>query len=327
MVKEGFHNKVLPQINQLIELLIALAETEKATPMLSLTHGQSATPTTLGKEIINVVARLETILTKMKNFKFTGKWNGAVGNHSAMSVSGLNENWIEISKQFLSELGLEPNLFTTQIEPHDNLAEFLNYQTQINTILIDFSRDVWSYVSRDIFKQKLKDGEIGSSTMPHKVNPIDFENAEGNLGISSALAQHLSIKLPISRMQRDLSDSTTLRNLGLVFGYHFLSVASLIKGVQKLEVNHDKINAELDQNPEVLGEAVQSAMRVAGIEKPYEKLKELTRGKKITIKDLQVFIKKLELDETVKNNLLALTPQTYIGEAVNLVDYYLKNRK
>ncbi len=327
MVKEGFHNKILPQINQLIELLVALAETEKTTPMLSLTHGQSATPTTLGKEIINVVARLETILTKMKEFKFTGKWNGAVGNHSAMSASGLNENWIEISKQFLGELGLEPNLFTTQIEPHDNLAEFLNYQTQINTILIDFARDAWSYVSRDIFKQKLKDGEIGSSTMPHKVNPIDFENAEGNLGISSALAQHLSIKLPISRMQRDLSDSTTLRNLGLVFGYHFLSVASLIKGVQKLEVNHEKLNAELDQNPEVLGEAVQSAMRVAGIEKPYEKLKELTRGKKITLKDLQDFIKKLELEETVKNNLLALTPQSYIGEAVNLVDYYLKNRK
>jgi adenylosuccinate lyase len=327
MLKEGFHKEILAQIQSLIELLVNLAKTEKSTAMLSLTHGQPATPTTLGKEIINIVARLEIILEKMKNHKFTGKWNGAVGNHSAIQVSGLKSNWIQTSQEFLNQLGLEPNLFTTQIEPHDNLAEFLNHLSQLNTVLIDFSRDIWMYISRDLFKQKLKEGEIGSSTMPHKVNPIDFENAEGNLGISTALAQHLSIKLPISRMQRDLSDSTVLRNLGTVFGYHLLSIKSLINGVQKLEVNHEKIKTELNNNPEVLAEAIQSAMRVAGVSKPYEKLKELTRGKKITLPQIKEFIQTLEIPEETKQNLAALSPETYIGEAVKLVDYYLTNRK
>lgn len=327
MVQEGFHTQVAPKIEAIIQTLLTLAETEAATPMLSLTHGQPATPTTLGKELINVVARLESVLKKMKEHQFTGKWNGAVGNSSALSASGLQADWIEVSKEFLTQLGLTPNLFTTQIEPHDNLAEFLNYLAQLNTILIDFSRDVWTYISRDIFKQKLKDGEIGSSTMPHKVNPIDFENAEGNLGISTAISQHLGIKLPISRMQRDLTDSTVLRNLGIVFGYHFLALNSLQNGIEKLEVNHEKLEKELDANPEVLGEAVQTAMRVAGIEKPYEKLKELTRGKKITLLDLRNFIKKLDLDNATKERLVNLTPQSYIGEAVNLVNYYLKNKK
>jgi adenylosuccinate lyase len=327
MVQEGFHTQMAPKLESLIQTLLTLAETEAATPMLSLTHGQPATPTTLGKEIINFVARLESVLKKMKEHQFTGKWNGAVGNSSALSASGLQADWIQVSKEFLTQLGLTPNLFTTQIEPHDNLAEFLNYLSQLNTILIDFSRDVWTYISRDVFKQKLKEGEIGSSTMPHKVNPIDFENAEGNLGISSAIAQHLALKLPISRMQRDLTDSTVLRNLGIVFGYHFLALNSLQNGIEKLEVNHEKLEKELDANPEVLGEAVQTAMRVAGIEKPYEKLKELTRGKKITLLDLRNFIKKLDLDNATKERLVNLTPQSYIGEAVNLVNYYLKNKK
>lgn len=327
MVREGFHNAVLPSIQIIIDELLKLAEQEATTPMLSLTHGQAATPTTLGKEIINVVARLEIITKKLREHQFTGKWNGATGNHSAMSASGLNENWIDHSVSFLSNLGLQPNLFTTQIEPHDNLAEFLNLTSQLNTILLDFSRDVWMYVSRDVFKQKLKEGEIGSSTMPHKVNPIDFENAEGNLGISTAIAQHLAIKLPVSRLQRDLSDSTALRNLGVVFGHQLLALQSLINGIQKLEVNHDKLSDELNKNPEVLGEAVQSAMRIAGIEKPYEKLKELTRGKKISLSDLRNFIKTLDIDSATKDRLLNLTPQSYIGEASNLVNYYLKNRK
>lgn len=327
MIKEGFHDQILPNLEEFVELLVELAKTEATTSVLALTHGQAASPTTLGKEIINVVARLEIVMNRMKQHQFTAKWNGATGNYSAISASGLQENWIQVSEKFLIELGLVPNLYTTQIEPHDNLAEFLNNLTQINTILVDFARDMWTYISRDIFKQKLKEGEIGSSTMPHKVNPIDFENAEGNLGLSTAIAQHLSIKLPISRLQRDLSDSTVLRNIGIVFGYNYISVKNLIKGVQKLEVNYDKINAELDQNPEVLGEAVQSAMRVAGIEKPYEKLKELTRGKKITLTDLKNFIKKLELDDATKERLSELTPQSYIGEAVQLVNHYIQNRK
>lgn len=323
ITKEGFHQVVKPNLQELIQDLKNLAKEEASTAMLALTHGQPATPTTLGKEIINIVARLETVLTKMENHTFSAKWNGATGNHSAIAISGLDADWFKVSEEFLASLGLTPNLYTTQIEPHDNLVEFLNYLTQINTILIDFSRDIWTYISREIFKQKLKEGEIGSSTMPHKVNPIDFENAEGNLGISSAIAQHLAIKLPISRMQRDLSDSTTLRNLGIVFGYHYLSVLNLRKGVTKLEVNHSKLNQELENNLEVLAEAIQSVMRVEGIEKPYEKLKELTRGKKINQQDLKKFITSLDLKDSSKEKLLQLTPQTYTGEAKNLVNKYL----
>lgn len=327
LTKEACHGVTIPALTEVATFLANLAGKTKALPLMSLTHGQPASPTTLGKELINVLARLETYTTKIKNHEYTAKWNGAVGNYNAMAHSISDVDWIETNKKFIESLGLTPNLYTTQIEPHDNIAELLNLTTQINTILIDFSRDAWMYIQRDVFKQRLKEGEIGSSTMPHKVNPIDFENAEGNLGLSTAIAQHMATKLPVSRMQRDLSDSTVLRNLGIVFGYNLIAVKSLLKGLGKLEVNEEKCAKELEDNPELLAEIIQTVMRLEGIEKPYEKLKELTRGKKITLKEITAFVKKLEIDEKSKKNLLNLTSAKYTGNAEKLTEHYLKNKK
>lgn len=327
LTKEAIHTVTIPLIEELTQTLTELAQKYKDTPLMSLTHGQPASPTTIGKELINFVARLEKYKEKLKNLETTGKWNGAVGNYNAIQHSLPEYDWIALNQKFVASLGLEPNLYTTQIEPHDNLAETLNLTSQINTILIDMSRDFWMYIQRDVFKQKLKDGEIGSSTMPHKVNPIDFENAEGNLGISSALAQHFAIKLPTSRLQRDLTDSTVLRNIGLVFGYQLIATKSLLKGITKLELNEKKLEEELNNNQELLAEIIQTVMRLEGIDKPYEKLKELTRGKKITHKEIQNFIKKLEISEESKKSLLELTPASYTGLASKLTEYYLKNKK
>lgn len=326
MLMESRSLMVENRLRKLIDALRKLAENNADKPMLSLTHGQTASPTTLGKEMANFAARLEYYYQKLINHQFTAKFNGATGNFNAHIAADSKLDWIDISQKFLIHLGLKPNLMTTQIEPHDNTVEYLLTFSQINTILIDFARDIWQYVSRGIFKQKLKEGEVGSSTMPHKVNPIDFENAEGNLGLANANIYHLAQKLPISRMQRDLSDSTVFRNLGVSFGYSLISFKSIEKGISKLELNPHILKAELQNNPEVLAEAIQTVMRLEKIDQPYEKLKQLTRGKKITQKEIEKFIQKLELSDKAKKSLLELTPENYIGLAEVLTNQFLKGK-
>ena len=326
MLMESRSLMVENHLRKLTDSLRELAYTHASQPMLSLTHGQTASPTTLGKELANVAARLEYFYGKLMTHEFTGKFNGATGNFNAHVAADSKLDWIDISQKFLTHLGLKPNLMTTQIEPHDNTAEYLLTFSQVNTILIDFSRDIWQYVSRGIFKQKLKEGEVGSSTMPHKVNPIDFENAEGNLGLANSTIYHLAQKLPISRMQRDLSDSTVFRNLGVSFGYSLIAFKSLQKGISKLELNPDALITELQNNPEVLAEAIQTVMRMEKIDQPYEKLKQLTRGKKITQKEIEKFVEKLELSDKAKNSLLKLTPENYIGLAEVLTQQFLKDK-
>lgn len=301
------------QLADLTASLTKTADTTKTMAMLSLTHGQPASPTTLGKEIANVAARLERQTQQLSNQVILGKINGAVGNFNAHIVAYPSVNWQSVSKSFIEGFGLTWNAMTTQIEPHDGMAEMFDNICRINTILIDFARDVWGYISRGIFTQKLKDGEVGSSTMPHKINPIDFENAEGNLGVANALLGHLARKLPVSRYQRDLTDSTVLRNVGSCFGYTLIAVASLSKGLSKLEPNQTKMQAELNNAWEVLAEPIQTVMRQAGIEKPYEKLKELTRGQAINQETLAEFLKGLDLNEELKQRLLSLSPDSYVG--------------
>jgi adenylosuccinate lyase len=319
MLKAARADVLLPALDTLIARLAGMAGAFAATPMLSRTHGQTASPTTVGKEIANVVARLQQARARIAEVKLLGKMNGAVGNYNAHLAAYPAFDWEGFARKVVEQqLGLTFNPYTIQIEPHDWMAELFDAVTRVNTILIDWSRDVWGYVSLGYFKQRLKDGEIGSSTMPHKVNPIDFENAEGNFGLANALLTHLSQKLPISRWQRDLTDSTVLRNMGVAFGYAVLGYDSLQRGLEKLEVNAEALAADLDAAWEVLAEPIQTVMRRYALPNPYERLKELTRGKAITREAIVAFIDGLELPEAEKVRLRALTPAGYTGAAAAL---------
>ena len=317
MLRDG-HQVLAAHVAAVAQQLSALAAEHAEQPMLSRTHGQAATPTTLGKELANVVARLKRQQAMAAAIKPLGKINGAVGNYNAHRVAYPNVAWPELAERFVSSLGLEWNPYTTQIEPHDYMAEYFDAIARINQILVDFSRDVWSYISLGYFKQRLVEGEVGSSTMPHKVNPIDFENAEGNFGLANALLSHLSQKLPVSRWQRDLTDSTVLRNMGVAIGYTLLALNSLQRGIGKLEVSAEPLAADLDAAWEVLGEAVQTVMRRYGVPEPYEKLKALSRGQQLSANSLKSFIQNLEIPDEAKERLMSLTPDTYIGYAPDL---------
>ncbi|WP_286268901.1 adenylosuccinate lyase [Thalassotalea hakodatensis] len=319
MLKECREQVLLPVIDEILAEIKALAIEYQAIPMMCRTHGQPASPSTMGKEFANVYIRLKRQRDQIANVELLGKINGAVGNYNAHLSAYPEVNWHQFSEQFVTSLGLSWNAFTTQIEPHDYIAELFDAVARFNTILIDFDRDVWGYIALGHFKQKTVAGEIGSSTMPHKVNPIDFENSEGNLGIANALFSHLAQKLPISRWQRDLTDSTVLRNLGVGFGNSLIAYAATLKGMSKLQVNEESLRAELDKNWEVLAEPVQTVMRRYGIEKPYEKLKELTRGKRVDGDAMRVFIDNLALPEEAKASLREMTPASYIGRAVSFI--------
>lgn len=316
MLKTGRDQVLLPAMDEIIDKLTQQAKEFAGQAMLSRTHGQTASPTTVGKELANVVYRLRKQREQVAAVQILGKANGAVGNYNAHLCAYPEIDWPAFSQQFIESLGLQINPFTIQIEPHDYMAEMFDANSRFNTILIDLSRDIWAYISNAYFKQKTVAGEIGSSTMPHKVNPIDFENAEGNLGLANALLNHLSQKLPISRWQRDLTDSTVLRNLGVGFAHSLIAYQSLLKGLNKLEINADIIAADLDSSWEVLAEPIQTVMRRYGIENPYEKLKQLTRGKSITRQAFQDFIQTLDIPEDARKNLLKLTPHNYIGNAI-----------
>ncbi len=319
MLKAARGEVMLPALDGLLATLTGLAQRFAAIPMLSRTHGQTASPTTVGKEIANVVARLAHARTRIADVKLLAKMNGAVGNYNAHSVAYPDKDWEAFSRSVVEgSLGLSFNPYTIQIEPHDYMAELFDAVTRANTILIDFSRDVWGYISLGYFKQKLKEGEVGSSAMPHKVNPIDFENAEGNFGIANALFEHFSAKLPISRWQRDLTDSTVLRALGIAFGHTQVGLDSLAKGLGKLEVNPQRLDADLDAAWEVLAEAVQTVMRRHGLPNPYEQLKALTRGQGITADSMRAFIESLDLPADAKQRLRDMTPGSYTGLAERL---------
>ena len=317
MLREGRDDVLLPLMRQVAEAIRALAVQFADVPMLSRTHGQPASPTTLGKELANVVYRLERQIAQVAAVPLLGKINGAVGNYNAHLSAYPDIDWEANAKQFIEgDLGLQFNPYTTQIEPHDYIAELFDAMARFNTILIDFDRDIWGYISLGYFKQRTIAGEIGSSTMPHKVNPIDFENSEGNLGIANALLQHLASKLPISRWQRDLTDSTVLRNLGVGFAHSIMAYEATLKGISKLELNETRIAADLDACWEVLAEPIQTVMRRYAIENPYEKLKELTRGKGISPEALLTFIDGLDMPAAAKAELKLLTPANYIGNAI-----------
>ena len=315
MLKQAREAVILPQMDTIVGTLRKLAHEHAETPMLSRTHGQPASPTTLGKEIANVVHRLELQRTHVAAVLLFGKMNGAVGNYNAHLSAYPNVDWPMMAHAFVTGLGLRWNQYTTQIEPHDYMAELFQAMIRFNTVLLDFCRDIWSYISIGYFKQKTVKGEIGSSTMPHKVNPIDFENAEGNLGIANAMFDHLAIKLPVSRWQRDLTDSTVLRNLGIGFAHSLLAYSSALKGIGKLEANPDAMMQDLDTNWEVLAEPIQTVMRRYGIENPYEKLKDLTRGQRVNEQIMSDFIDTLDLPDEAKSQLHQLTPDNYIGNA------------
>ena len=315
MLRDGMREVLLPSMREIIDALVALAHQSAAAPMLSRTHGQTASPTTMGKEIANVVARLQRQVGQLEHMEYLGKINGAVGNYNAHLSAYPDIDWQANAEQFVTSLGLQWNPYTTQIEPHDYMAELFDGLARFNTILMDFDRDVWGYISLGYFKQKTVAGEIGSSTMPHKVNPIDFENSEGNLGLANAVFQHLSAKLPISRWQRDLTDSTVLRNMGVGAAYSLIAYQSALKGIGKLELNETRLAQDLDNSWEVLAEPVQTVMRRYGIEKPYEKLKELTRGRDMDAATIREFVARLELPEAARRELLELTPASYTGNA------------
>ncbi len=320
MLKTAREEVIQPFWRQTIDAIKSLAHQLRDTPLLSRTHGQPATPSTMGKELANVVHRMERQYRQLGHVEIMGKINGAVGNYNAHMVAYPEVDWHEFSQTFVTSLGIDWNPYTTQIEPHDYIAELFDCIARFNTILLDFDRDIWGYIALGHFKQKTVAGEIGSSTMPHKVNPIDFENSEGNLGLSNAMLNHLAAKLPVSRWQRDLTDSTVLRNLGVGLGYAVIAYQATLKGVSKLEINQANLLDELDHNWEVLAEPIQTVMRRYGIEKPYEKLKELTRGKRVDAAGMQTFIDSLELPDTEKTRLKAMTPANYIGHAIELVD-------
>ncbi|MEO6154386.1 MAG: adenylosuccinate lyase [Thermomonas sp.] len=318
LLTEARQQVLLPKLDALIETLRAMAHQHAGLPMLARTHGQTASPTTVGKELANVVARLQRQGEVLAGLPMPGKINGAVGNYNAHVAAYPDVDWPAFSKHFVESLGLDWQPYTTQIEPHDGIAELCDVSRRIDTIAIDLCRDIWGYISQGYFKQALKDGEIGSSTMPHKVNPIDFENAEGNFGIASALFQHFAIKLPISRWQRDLTDSTVLRALGTAFGHMLIGFDALQRGLGKLSVNPERLAADLDGAWEVLAEAVQTVMRRHGLPNPYEQLKALTRGQGINQASMREFITGLNLPATDKQRLMAMTPGSYIGLAEHL---------
>ncbi len=317
MLKDG-RSLILAEIDACISAIQKLAIASAEQAMLSRTHGQSATPTTTGKEFANVVARMQRQRQQLAQVELLGKINGAVGNYNAHVVAYPALDWPKFAQGFVESLGLTFNPYTIQIEPHDYMAEYFHALSRFNTILIDFNRDVWGYISLGYFKQRTIAGEVGSSTMPHKVNPIDFENSEGNLGLANAILGFLSDKLPVSRWQRDLTDSTVLRNIGVGIAHTSIAIQSSLKGMSKLEINPAALNADLDQNWEVLAEPIQTVMRRYGIEKPYEKLKELTRGQRVTGEGMREFVAKLDIPEAAKQELLALTPHTYTGYAAEL---------
>ncbi len=315
MIKGTKEKILLPAMGSVIDTIAELAQQYASIPMLARTHGQPASPTTVGKELANVVARLRRQRDQTSASPLLGKINGAVGNYNAHLSAYPDIDWPDFAEKFVTSLGLAWNPYTTQIEPHDNIAELFDAIARFNTIVLDFDRDIWSYISIGYFKQKTIKGEVGSSTMPHKVNPIDFENSEGNIGIANALLNHMSAKLPVSRWQRDLTDSTVLRNEGVALAYSLLAWKSTLRGCGKLEANEEKLATDLMANWEVLAEPIQTVMRRYGIEEPYEKLKELTRGKGITQETLKVFIEKLDIPESARKELLKLTPATYTGNA------------
>lgn len=317
MLREGLAKGLLPAMNQVADKLSDLSQEHAEQPMLSRTHGQTASPTTVGKEFANVVYRLRRQIKQIGNIEILGKINGAVGNYNAHISAYPAVDWAANAKTFIENLGLDFNPYTTQIEPHDYIAELYDAVARFNTIVIDLDRDIWGYISLGYFKQKTIEGEVGSSTMPHKVNPIDFENSEGNLGIANAVLGHLSAKLPISRWQRDLTDSTVLRNLGVGFAHSLIAYEATLKGLGKLEINPARLDEDLDNAWEVLAEPIQTVMRRYNIEKPYEKLKALTRGKAMTPEVIQNFVETLEMPDSAKAELMALTPGNYIGNAVD----------
>ncbi len=319
MLRAARNDVLRPKMRTLSNKLQSMAKSFAAVPMLSRTHGQTASPTTVGKELANVVQRLQRTEQQFASVAILGKFNGAVGNFNAHVIAYPDADWRTISKQFIESLGLQQNAHTTQIEPHDWTAEYCHALVRYNTILIDLCRDIWGYISLGYFKQKVAQNEVGSSTMPHKVNPIDFENAEGNLGMSTALLSHFAEKLPISRWQRDLTDSTVQRNFGVAISYTLIAMESLLKGLGKLQINEAAIAADVNEAWEVLAEAVQTVMRRYGIPEPYEKLKALTRGQAVNQELLQAFIATLEIPESERQRLLELRPETYLGLAQELV--------
>lgn len=315
MLQHAMHLEIIPAMKQVVEAIRSLSHEYAGIAMLSRTHGQPASPTTLGKEMANFCYRLQKQWLQVSNIKFQGKIAGAVGNYNAHLVAYPKVNWESVADDFVSSLGMHFNPYVTQIEPHDYIAELFDAISRFNNILLDFDRDIWSYISIGYFKQRIKAGEIGSSTMPHKVNPIDFENSEGNLGLANAVAIHLSSKLPISRWQRDLTDSTVLRNLGLTLAYSLIAYKSTLRGISKLQVDQARIRSDLLETWEVLAEPIQTVMRKYGIPEPYEKLKNFTRGQAVTKEGLQQFIATLDLPEEAKSHLLQLTPDRYTGMA------------
>lgn len=317
MLKEGRDDVLLPQAQSIVASISDMADAYANVPMLSRTHGQTASPTTVGKEMANVAYRLNRQVEQISQIPLLGKINGAVGNYNAHLSAYPKIDWAENAKLFIESLGLEMNPYTTQIEPHDYIAELFDAISRFNTILIDFNRDIWGYISLGYFKQKTIAGEVGSSTMPHKVNPIDFENSEGNLGLANAVFGHMAQKLPISRWQRDLTDSTVLRNMGVGFGYSSIAYQSTLKGIGKLELNQERLAEDLDNTWEVLAEPVQTVMRRYNIPEPYEKLKALTRGQGITKEAILAFVETLDMPEEAKEELRNLTPASYIGNATD----------
>jgi adenylosuccinate lyase len=315
MLREARSQSLLPLMDDVMHAISQLAQQHADQPMLSRTHGQTASPTTMGKEMANVSARLHRQRDQFAAIPMLGKMNGAVGNYNAHLVAYPDIDWPAFTAEFISGLGLEVNPYTTQIEPHDYMAEQFDALARFNTVLIDFCRDVWGYISLGYFNQQTVAGEVGSSTMPHKVNPIDFENCEGNLGIANALYKHFAAKLPISRWQRDLSDSTVLRNIGVAVGHNVIACEACLKGIGKLQLNEKRTAEDLDNGWEVLAEALQTVMRRYGIEKPYEKLKDLTRDQQVSQATLQAFLQTLDLPESVRDELSRLTPATYTGNA------------
>ncbi|WP_077337941.1 adenylosuccinate lyase [Pseudocolwellia agarivorans] len=319
MLTECRTTVLLPVIDEILAEIKALAVEYQTMPMMCRTHGQPASPSTMGKEMANVYVRLKRQRDQIAAVEMLGKINGAVGNYNAHISAYPEVDWHKFSNEFVTSLGLTWNAFTTQIEPHDYIAELFDAVARFNTILIDFDRDVWGYIALGHFKQKTIAGEIGSSTMPHKVNPIDFENSEGNLGIANAIFGHLAQKLPVSRWQRDLTDSTVLRNLGVGFGHALIAYGATLKGISKLQVNEQALLDELDKNWEVLAEPIQTVMRRYGIEKPYEKLKELTRGKRVNADSMREFIATLDMPQSAKDELALMTPASYIGRAISFI--------
>jgi adenylosuccinate lyase len=320
MWKEGVKEVYLPSLLQLQNKIKALAKINKNISMLSLTHGQPATPTTFGKELAVFTARLNRQIDQIKTHELLGKFGGATGTWSAQMVAYPNVSWIKFATKFIKTVGLKPNIITTQIEPHDSISESFHQIIRVNSILTGLCRDMWSYISRNILKQKKVSGEVGSSTMPHKINPIQFENAEGNMGLSNSILIHLATKLPISRMQRDLSDSTTLRNQGVALGHSYLALINILNGLNRITVDKVKIKSELNEHWEVLAEAIQTILRKSGKSDAYEQLKLLTRGKKIDQKLISEFVSNLSIPIKDKASLLSLTPESYVGLAPKLVE-------